>query len=1382
MSELFGGIGLIEAIAPKDRNRSREGPPIPSSGSFSIRRIVLPCGLPPLFVGLALLISLLLRPILPQGLTYIFLAAVVASGWFGGPAVGLYSCLLAATALDYFFVPPLYTLGMSRVAWPYVFPFLFSALAAAWMSATRKSLAAAKANSDLLAEMSSGLTQSENLQSGLKHSAEILVRGLDAVCAGIWILNPAENVLEFGAGAGSVALSDGVLGRIPVGQFEIGRVAERGEPRIDNKGACICEADCLHRNGVTAFAGHPARVGGHVVGVVAAFARHPFGAKANQILAATAGLAGQFIERRQAEASLRANENQFRELAENIREVFFVTTLDPVRVTYLSPTYEKVWGRPRQEVYEESTAWIKSIHGEDRAEVLRIFAKSQQGLPTEMEYRIIRPDGTLRWIRNRTYPVQGSEKRFCRMVGIAEDITERKQSTKEMALKCRLASLLAVVGVALANAATKRQGLQDCAEALVEGIDAAIVRIWTVNETENVLDLQASAGLYTHIYGGHAKLPIGKFKIGSIAECGEPHLSNSIAEDSWISDFEWARREGMVAFAGYPMKVEGRVVGVVAAFARKAIEADALQAFASVTDAMAQFIWRKRAEVQIQRLAAAVEQAAEMVVITDLDGTIQFVNPAFTRVTGYSAGEAVGQNARLLKSGKQDPAFYSDLWKTIRAGKVWRGELFNRRKNGTSYPEKMTVTPVRDARGDITNFIAIKEDVTDRKHVEEGLQRSEERARQLFAAIPHAAYVIDFETLEFLEVNDIAVERYGYTREEFLRMKVTEIRPAEEAERLAAYLQRDHSNREAAGEWKHVTKDGRIVNVEINYQTIDYGGRKAAITIAQDITHRKRAEEDLRFKTALLEAQSETAIDGILAVDGSDRIILANRRFARMFTIPDALLSSREDKLLIQYVSEQIEDAGAFVEKVKHLYRHPHEKSRDEIGLKDGRTLDRYSAPLIDASGRYCGRIWYFRDITERKRGEEEVYRSRQTLQSILDTIPQSVFWKDGNGQYLGCNQSFAIDAGLSTPDEIVGKADSDLAGPEFAKLHRADEKWVMKEGTAKLNFDESRTLADGRLAWLRVNRLPLRDRDGNVTGVITTSEDITERKRLEVELRQAQKLEAVGQLAAGIAHEINTPIQFVGDNTRFLRDAFTDLEKLILIFEKLGRAAVGKVDGQLLQALAEAQRQSDWNYLKCEIPKALDQTLDGVDRVARIVRAMKEFSHVDRTGQKAAGDLNRALESTLIVARNELKYVADVVTDFGEIPPVVCNLGELNQVFLNLLVNAAHAIDDVVHGSGKKGTIRVKTWPEGDQVVVAVGDTGTGIPEEIRRKIFEPFFTTKEVGRGSGQGLALARSVVVDRHAGSLTFETGIGEGTTFFVRLPVTPPPALQAGGTTS
>jgi signal transduction histidine kinase len=278
---------------------------------------------------------------------------------------------------------------------------------------------------------------------------------------------------------------------------------------------------------------------------------------------------------------------------------------------------------------------------------------------------------------------------------------------------------------------------------------------------------------------------------------------------------------------------------------------------------------------------------------------------------------------------------------------------------------------------------------------------------------------------------------------------------------------------------------------------------------------------------------------------------------------------------------------------------------------------------------------------------------------------------------------------------------------------------------------------------------------------------EMEDRKRMEVELRHAQKIEAVGLLAAGIAHEINTPIQFVGDSAAFLGESFRDLFALVDRY-RLAYSGLPSGEKKALSAeLAEAEAAADLEYLQEEIPKAVARTHEGVGRVAAIVQAMKEFGHPSGA-EKHPADLNAALENTLIVARNEYKYVADVELDLGPIPPVPCHIGDLNQVFLNLVVNAAHAVGDVVASSGGRGRIRVRTHDEDEHVVVSVEDSGGGIPPEIRQRVFDPFFTTKEVGRGTGQGLAISHAIVVDKHGGTLSFDTVQGEGTTFRVRLP--------------
>jgi signal transduction histidine kinase len=282
--------------------------------------------------------------------------------------------------------------------------------------------------------------------------------------------------------------------------------------------------------------------------------------------------------------------------------------------------------------------------------------------------------------------------------------------------------------------------------------------------------------------------------------------------------------------------------------------------------------------------------------------------------------------------------------------------------------------------------------------------------------------------------------------------------------------------------------------------------------------------------------------------------------------------------------------------------------------------------------------------------------------------------------------------------------------------------------------------------------------------------QDITERKLLRDQLLQAQKLESIGQLAAGIAHEINTPTQYIGDNVRFLKDAFQDLRSLLENYERMLSAAQDNtLSCEAIHEVAAAVKCVDTGYLLEEIPKAIDQTLEGVTRVAALVSAMKEFSHPD-TKEKVPLDLNHAINSTITVARNEWKYVSDMETDFDpSLPPVSCLPGEFNQVILNLIVNAAHAISDVVKNGGpEKGKITVQTRNYSEWAEIRIQYTGTGIPEKAQSRIFDPFFTTKEIGKGTGQGLSIARSVIVDKHGGSIHFETEEGKGTTFIIRLP--------------
>ena len=386
------------------------------------------------------------------------------------------------------------------------------------------------------------------------------------------------------------------------------------------------------------------------------------------------------------------------------------------------------------------------------------------------------------------------------------------------------------------------------------------------------------------------------------------------------------------------------------------------------------------------------------------------------------------------------------------------------------------------------------------------------------------------------------------------------------------------------------------------------------------------------------------------------------------------------------------------------------------------------------------------------------------------------------------CNKVVAEQHGLRRQD-LLGQPVSILTqwagrNPKYA----SDVEAALRAGQ-NFRYEDEVTRPDGTTFWLGISVRPLFDDAGKLTHSVAVGADITskreemlkkqelqdklvaemkERERVVIELQLAQKLESVGRLAAGIAHEINTPIQYVGDSLFLLRSAYDEFNQLL---DSVGNAIDILPDSDARSALqremSELMKKHDVEYLRAEMPKAFERTFDGVDRVTNIVSAMKEFAHPDGDEQSAA-DLNHAIDNTLLVTSNEYKYLAKVRKDFAELPPVVCNIGELNQVFVNLIVNAAHAIQD----AGKDvntGEIRISTAIDGDAAVVRVGDNGCGVPAENLSKLYDPFFTTKEVGRGSGQGLAISHSIVVDKHSGDMSVSSTVGVGTEFAVRVPI-------------
>jgi PAS domain S-box-containing protein len=320
--------------------------------------------------------------------------------------------------------------------------------------------------------------------------------------------------------------------------------------------------------------------------------------------------------------------------------------------------------------------------------------------------------------------------------------------------------------------------------------------------------------------------------------------------------------------------------------------------------------------------------------------------------------------------------------------------------------------------------------------------------------------------------------------------------------------------------------------------------------------------------------------------------------------------------------------------------------------------------------------------------------------------------------------------------------------------------RWVVQEQERSMSLIEARDALSAKNEALHAAQADLE------RAYAKLQDEVTARERLEHQLNLARRLEAIGQLSAGVAHEINTPLQYVGDSVHFLGQAFQRITGFIERVDQLAKAEQAPTWSDVLAALQAGRKEARLAFVMDEIPRAVLASKEGVEHVSRIVQALKAFSHRG-SDEKCASDINAAIQNTLVMAHNEYKVVATAQIDLGDLPPVRCIISQLNQVFLNLIVNAAHAIADL--GRSSPGCIKVTSRAIDSVVQVDISDDGGGIPEHIRHKIFEQFFTTKEVGRGTGQGLALARQIIVDGHGGTLTFTSEVGKGTTFTLRLPI-------------
>lgn len=427
---------------------------------------------------------------------------------------------------------------------------------------------------------------------------------------------------------------------------------------------------------------------------------------------------------------------------------------------------------------------------------------------------------------------------------------------------------------------------------------------------------------------------------------------------------------------------------------------------------------------------------------------------------------------------------------------------------------------------------------------------------------------------------------------------------------------------------------------------------------------------------------------------------------------------------------------------------------RDENGAL--RYVDFTMTPIRDQDGHVFELIPEARDITDVVRMRSELLQTSERLQTATVCAEIGLWDFDPRTDRTWLSPEAVAMLDLPRGVSTFGRSDlMPLFHPEDEVVATQKMQELLIGAVDELRTEARMRNAEGQWRWILLRgRIVERDERQRPLRVVGVQMDVSERHEMEVQLAAAQRLEALGQLAAGVSHEINTPVQYVNDSVYFIRDATLDLMRCLESMQA-GRPLSGDDQENLV-------------FLRENLPLALTRAMDGLGRVSEIVRSMKEFAHPDRHDM-APVDINQAVQSTLIVARNEYKHVARIELDLGALPPVQCHGGEINQVLLNLIVNAAHAIAAVVGDSGRLGVIRIRTRIEHGEAVLTVADSGCGIPGPIQSRVFEPFFTTKGVGYGTGQGLAIARQLIVSRHGGRISFTSEQGKGTTFIVAIPV-------------
>ncbi len=515
---------------------------------------------------------------------------------------------------------------------------------------------------------------------------------------------------------------------------------------------------------------------------------------------------------------------------------------------------------------------------------------------------------------------------------------------------------------------------------------------------------------------------------------------------------------------------------------------------------------------------------------------------------------------------------------------------------------------------------------------------------------------------------------------------------------------------------------------------------------------------------------AESASDWFWETDKDDRLTMVSQRFYDVTgRTPDQVIGMT--RLEYSLPARDQEEASRWVAYARQCAQHLPFRNLDyrvRTGGGDEIHVRSSGRPYFDADGEFLGYRGASSNVSALIKAREELVASRNYLLGLTSNLFEGVLLVALDGEILFANPSahrlLEVPEGTLKGQHIDSVMQVIVKGVDTRFIKGPVHRALAVRDTLVDENGQFRLLPSGKKISVAYACAATSEEMG-APSVVASFRSIEALKHAQQEALQASRLASVGQLAAGIAHEINTPIQYIGDNIRFFDKSFAALKEMLTSINEV--VSKDGVPPDVQQSVADAVEDADADYLMEELPDAARQSLDGVEHVTKIVRSMKEFSHPGGGASKVVTDINRAIESTLTVATNEWKHNAVIEKDLDpDLPHILCLPAEINQVLLNILVNAAHALE----GRPEKGTIRISTRRAGEEIEIRIADNGPGVPQEIREHIFDPFFTTKAVGKGTGQGLAISMDVVVNKHSGRLVVDDAPGGGAVFVIRLPIT------------